>query len=352
MNQNIEYSNDMLSDVSARSGILAGGNWIVDHVKIVDCYPQQDALASILRESSSNGGGPYNVLVDLSQMGATFPLQAVGLIGDDANGQTIFADCARRNIDTAQLHRTRDASTSYTDAMSVESTGRRTFFHRRGANALLDAAHFDLEKTRAKIFYLGYLLLLDKLDASSESHGTVAAQVLERAQNAGLKTAIDVVSEDSDRFSSIVRPALRFVDFAFLNEFEAGRCTSLELRRDGVLDNRVLEMAAQQLMQCGVRDCVVVHFPEGAFALNKAGQSFWQSSVALPTSEIAGATGAGDAFCAGVLFGFHQNYEMPQALKLGVCAAASSLLHPAASLGVQTADRCWELGQEFGFVSL
>jgi hypothetical protein len=48
-----------------RKGILAAGNFIVDHVKIIDDYPQQDMLASIVSESQSNGGGPYNVLKDL-----------------------------------------------------------------------------------------------------------------------------------------------------------------------------------------------------------------------------------------------------------------------------------------------
>jgi sugar/nucleoside kinase (ribokinase family) len=187
-------------------------------------FPQQDALASILRESSSNGGGAYNVLVDLAQMGAPFSLEAVGLVGDDANGQVIFSDCAARGIDTKQLQITRDAATSYTDAMSVESTGRRTFFHRRGANALLDASHFDFTQTRAKMFHLGYLLLLDSLDLFSSTHGTVAAEVLDKAQAAGLRTSIDLVSEDSARFPQIVLPSLRYVDYAFLNEFEAGRC--------------------------------------------------------------------------------------------------------------------------------
>jgi hypothetical protein len=45
-----------------RKGILAAGNFIVNHVKIMDDYPQQDMLASIVSESQSNGGGPYNVL--------------------------------------------------------------------------------------------------------------------------------------------------------------------------------------------------------------------------------------------------------------------------------------------------
>lgn len=42
------------SDQSERSGILAGGNWIIDRPKIIDVYPAQDSLANILRETSSN----------------------------------------------------------------------------------------------------------------------------------------------------------------------------------------------------------------------------------------------------------------------------------------------------------
>ena len=53
----------------ARSGILAGGNFIVDHVKIVDHYQEHEMLESILSESMSNGGGPYNVLKDLARLG-------------------------------------------------------------------------------------------------------------------------------------------------------------------------------------------------------------------------------------------------------------------------------------------
>ena len=48
--------------VMERSGLLAAGNFIVDRFKIIDYYPREEMLASILRESSGNGGGPYNIL--------------------------------------------------------------------------------------------------------------------------------------------------------------------------------------------------------------------------------------------------------------------------------------------------
>ena len=76
-----------------RSGILAAGNWIRDHVKTVDAWPQEDGLANILDQNTGNGGGPYNLLKDLSRMGAPFPLTAIGLVGDDSDGRAILEDC-------------------------------------------------------------------------------------------------------------------------------------------------------------------------------------------------------------------------------------------------------------------
>src|ERR1017187_572184 len=144
-----------------RSGILAAGNWIRDHVKTVDVWPAQDGLSNILDHAEGNGGGPYNVLKDLSRMGAPFPLSGIGLVGDDADGRAILSDCRASRIDTARLLTAPGLSTSYTDVMTVRGTGRRTFFHHRGANARLGPEHFDFEASSERIFYLGYLLLLD-----------------------------------------------------------------------------------------------------------------------------------------------------------------------------------------------
>lgn len=213
-----------------RSGVAAAGNWIIDHVKTIDTYPQQDTLANILEMRWGNGGSPYNVLKGLAKLGAPFPLAGIGLIGHDADGEQIRTDCHAHSIATGQLKVTDQAPTSFTDVMTVQATGRRTFFHHRGANALFDSAGVDLAALDARIFHLGYLLLLDRLDQPSASHGTHAAELLARAQSLGLKTSIDVVSEDSQRFTEIVWPALRYTDYCILNEFEAERTTGIATR--------------------------------------------------------------------------------------------------------------------------
>jgi sugar/nucleoside kinase (ribokinase family) len=332
-----------------RNGILAGGTWVLDHTKIIDFFPAQDALANVLAETSSNGGGPYNVLIDLSRLGAPFPLAAVGVLGDDAAGRHIRDDCHKHHIDTRQLRTTKEAPTSYSDVMTVKSTGRRTFFHRRGANMFLDAEHFDFTQSDARILYLGYLLLLDRLDQPEPISGTVAASVLQRAQKAGLKTILDLVSEDGDRFTQIVRPALKFCDYCVVNEFEAERTTGIEIVREGRVDLDAACKAAQELLAAGVREWVVIHFPAGAIAVGSSGRELAQASINMPQECIAGTVGAGDAFAAGVLLGLHEDVPIEVALTYGVCAAAASLLDPTSTNGVKTLSQCLRLVEEFGY---
>lgn len=333
---------------TGRSGIAAGGNWIIDQVKMIDVYPPQDALANIVAESRGNGGAPYNLLVDLHRLGAPFPLTGIGLVGDDENGRSIIEDCRGRGIDCEQVQRTDDAPTAYTDVMTVQSTGRRTFYHHRGANARLDVEHFAFANVKARILHLGYLLLLDRLDLPSATHGTRAAELLARARAIGLQTSVDVVSEESDRFAAVVLPALRHVDYCILNEFEAGRSTGRHVRSETGIDLDELRHAARELIAAGVRELVIIHWPEGALALDRDGHEWAMGSVAVPQSHIEGTAGAGDAFAAGLLYGLHEAKPLEECLRFAMCAAAASLFDPTTSGGIRSLAECLRLGEEFG----
>lgn len=334
--------------MSGRSGILAGGNWIVDKLKLVDIYPEQDALANIVRQSTGNGGSPFNVLVDLARLGASFPLAGIGLTGDDADGTWILEQCRLHGIDRTQIRFHATAPTSYTDVMTVRGTGRRTFFHQRGANAFLGDEHFDFEASRARIFHLGYLLLLDRLDGTDAEFGTVASRVLSRARAAGYKTSIDLVSEDSGRFAQVVWPTLRHVDYCILNEFELGRTTGLAVRRPEGVDFTALQAATRSLLEAGVHEWVIVHFPEGACALGRDGKLYRQGSLCVPQSDIVSTVGAGDAFAAGVLYGLHEGAFIETALHYGACTAASCLAGAGTSEGVRSLQECLLLSDRYG----
>jgi sugar/nucleoside kinase (ribokinase family) len=110
-----------------------------------------------------------------------------------------------------------------------------------------------------------------------------------------------------------------------------------------------LRHAAGSLLQLGVRELVVVHFPEGGFARTRKGEDFWQPSLNLPPRFIAGAAGAGDAFCAGVLLGLHEGWNLQECLRTGVCAAAASLADPTCTAGMKPLRAVLDLAKKFKF---
>ncbi len=332
-----------------RTGILAAGNLIVDHVKIIDVWPGQDALVNITEERISFGGSPYNLLVDLHRLGAPFPKAVAGLVGDDAYGKLLIGSFDSNSIDTSRIRPTAAAPTSYTDVMTVKSTGRRTFFHQRGANALFCRKHLDLDASTAQIFHLAYLLLLDAMDAIGADGVTEAARLLEAARKKGFVTTVDIVSEDSDRFRAVVTPSLPHIDYLVINDFEASRVTGRKMNHDGSADPVELMAAATDLIAAGVKKAVVIHYPEGAVAVDVDGAQFRQRRLKVPSAKLAGTLGAGDAFAAGTLYGFHEGWPMPDCLRLAVCSAASCLFSPTSTEGVLKSAECLALGEKYGF---
>jgi sugar/nucleoside kinase (ribokinase family) len=328
-----------------RNGIVAGGNWIVDRVKVIDAWPAQDCLATILAESTSNGGAPYNVLKDLARLGVPFSLAGVGLVGDDAAGAQIARDCATHGIHTRDLRRVPDMATSFTDVMTDSRTGRRTFFHFRGANAGLRPEHFDFRDRPEKILHLGYLLLLDGLDAFGKGGTTGAAEVLAAARSAGLRTSVDCVSENTDRFQSVVTPVLPHVDYFFANDYEAARLTgSLDSAGWGECE---LRNAARKILAAGVRESVFLHSADGVCAASRE-REVWQPAVRVTASRIRGTAGAGDALAAGILFGLHEDWPLEKSLEAGVAAAAVCLTDASCSNAIGPLGDCLVLAHHLG----
>ncbi|MBL9154525.1 MAG: carbohydrate kinase family protein [Verrucomicrobiales bacterium] len=335
-----------------RSGLLAAGNLIVDHVKLIDAWPSQDALVSILSQESANGGGPYNVTKDLARLfpdseTRPFPLAIAGLVGDDPDGTWIRRDCESHGIDTAHLGTCAEAATSYTDVMTVAATGRRTFFHQRGANARFDERSLDFSDSPHRLFYLGYLLLLDALDTLRPDGRPGAAHLLAAARSSGLTTVVDLVSEESDRFREVIAPSLPEADVLLTNEFEAARLSGIDLAD---FTPATARRAAEAIRDMGVRQLVVIHAPAGAVALDcTTGLTHAVGSVRVPDGEIRGAVGAGDAFAAGVLLGIHEDWAIDRSLRTGACVAASCLRHPTTSGGILPLAECLALGERWGY---
>ena len=327
-----------------REGICVAGNMIVDITYPVEGWPKQGELVHIHDGiARSTGGAVCNVVVDLAKLDPSIPLYAMGRIGDDAEGdliQRVLGGYPNINMDSV----VREGISAFCNVMADVKNKQRTFFTYMGANARFTEDDIDWAKVPAKIFHIGYILLLDALDQPDDEYGSKMAKLLCAAQKQGLKTSIDVVSEASDRFKKLVPPALKYTDYCVINEYEAEQTTGIPLREaDGMLLTENLPRALHAMKDMGVSTWAVIHCPEGGFGLDEHDNFVQLGSLILPEGYIKGSVGAGDAFCAGVLYGAEKGWALEKSIDLGIAAAAASLSEAGATDGMCSAGEAMAL---------
>ena len=309
------------------AGIACAGNWIVDIVQTIDAWPRQSELVHIRHEVMGVGGGAANVVLDLAAFQAGLTLYAVGMVGRDAHADLCREACGRAGVDMRWLKTSETAMTAHTQVMNVPGDSR-TFFYHPGCNDALSEADIPVEEMAVSgvgVLYLGYPNLLAGLDLL-EGDSTGAARILARARALGMVTVVDLVSADTPQFAGVVAAVLPFVDYLFLNEVETAR--ALGLAPIAAQDRAGLERAAAALQARGA-GVVVLH--TGAGALWWDGAPLWAEPCAVAPEEIVSPVGAGDAFCAGALYGIHQGWGPARSMDLAHRAAAWSLRGATAS---------------------
>ena len=237
-----------------RSGIAVAGSVIVDKINEISAYPQAGELTQIRSIQYAAGGCVPNVAIDLKKIVPDMAVSAVGKLGDDEEGKFVTQLIADAGVDTSGLRVTAGEKTSFTEVMSIPG-GQRTFFVYSGASGDFGLEDMDLEHMSCKILHLGYFLLLQKIDDGD------GIRILQQAQKCGMETSIDLVSENSDRYSQVI-PCLPYTDYLIINELEAGRLADMEPTDEN------LEKIARKLMELGVRKKVIIHKPECAVCLS------------------------------------------------------------------------------------
>jgi sugar/nucleoside kinase (ribokinase family) len=314
----------MATDPS-RVGILCAGALTVDIIKQIDHWPEPEGLAEFLSEERQGGASTFNMAVDLRLLGATCPVEVMGLAGQDEACDFLLETLGRHDVGTSGVIRTPAAQTSYTEVMSDASTGRRTFFYCPGTNALLAPEHFDFSGSRARIAHLGMPGIHAAMDVPHGDDANGWVTVLKRAQRAGLMTNVELVSIAPEKIAAVGRPFLPCLDLLIVNDVEIGALAGIQTVRDGRTDVAAVRRSAAAVLEAGSLSLVVAHFPLGCVAMTRDGQVAVRPSVNVPVEAMRGTNGAGDAFTAGVLFGLLEGWGLPDMLTLAHASAAASL---------------------------
>jgi sugar/nucleoside kinase (ribokinase family) len=322
-----------------RYGITVAGTLVYDRIKLINSYPKMNMQSIISSVSHGVGGGVPNVSIDLAKIDRSLNVGAVGRVGNDSDGRYLIDEIRQSGVDASGIIISKTAGTSFTDVMTVEQTGERTFFHYNGANSEFCESDVDISTLDSKMVHVAYVLMLDALDEKDDEYGTVMARFLKNLQSAGILTSIDVVSDNRGLFAEKVIPALRYTDNAIMNEIESCGVSGLAPRDENgkiIIEN--IKKTMEIIMEKGVSQRVIVHCPEVGFCLNKAGEFTVVPSIKLPKGYIKGAVGAGDAFCAGCLYGIYKGFDDKTILEFASGAACCNLSHVDSVSGMRDKD--------------
>ena len=306
--------------MTARKGIAVVGTLLVDNIYEIAAYPGEGELTQIQNVSLACGGLVPNNGMGLKKIAPHMPIFAVGKVGADDAGKFALSTMEKAGVDVSLVKVDEGEKTSFTDVMSVPGA-QRTFFTYPGASRTFGVTDIDWERLACEMMHLGYFLLLEKVDNGD------GLAILKEAKRRGIKTSIDLVSENSDRYSLVI-PCLPYVDNLIINELEAGKLTGMEPTAEN------LPLIADKLLSMGVSERVIIHMPSMGLCKTREKLSVLPSTK-LPKGYVKGKTGAGDAFCSGALIGIAEGLSDEEILELAEAAAVSSLTAPDATSGMK-----------------
>jgi len=337
----------------SRKGITIAGNILTDIVKQIDCYPKLGMLANVTDISQAVGGCAPNTAIDIAKIDPSIPLSVIGKIGDDEYGRFVVSQMSRYGIDCGKISISPDKPTSFSDVMSMPS-GERTFFHARGSNADFSPDDVDISGITSEILHIGYILLLDTFDMEDKEYGTVMARFLHDVQERGIKTSVDVVSDSTADYKAKILPALKYCNYAIMNEIESSMLFDINpYYEDGSINIENMKTIMVKMAESGVSDKVIIHCKKAGFCYDvKSGEFTVQPSVNIPKSAIKGSVGAGDAFCAGSLYGIYNNYDDKRILEFAAAAAACNLFAENSVDGMRPKAEIEKLIEEYGWEEL
>jgi sugar/nucleoside kinase (ribokinase family) len=312
-------------DIIARcdDGFLSKHDLDKGFMRLIDADEAARLYEAMGPATERSGGSVANSIAGLASFGAK-----CGFIGRVAADQ--FGGIFRHDIRSLGITYTTDPADDGAPTarclVLVTPDGERTMNTFLGAS--VDVAPGDLDPDlieRAKIVYLeGYLF--DK-DAAKSAFREAA----KRAKAAGAKVALTLsdpfcVERHRDDFRKLVKED---ADIVFANEKEI--TTLYEV-------NSFDEAADAALQDCEL--AVLTRSEDGSMILG-AGET--TEIPADPVSRVMDATGAGDLYAAGFLFGLTQGLPVETCGRLGSLAAAEVISHigarPESSLAKLAAAR-------------
>jgi ribokinase len=248
------------------------------------------------------GGSAANTAVMLSRLGIRATL--VACVGDDDWGRQAVEGLRAQGVGTDLVRRSADEATSL-NVIAVTPDGERTMFAYRGASAELRAD--DVPPTLAGAAHLhvsGYALLADP-------QRSAATAAMAAARRAGMTVSLDVPVDPVAAAPDLLLEAFGAVDAVVIGAREARQLTGAD--HD--------EAAARLIAERGPAIVALTGGATGSL-LHAEGKDI---RAPVPRVSAVDTTGAGDSFCAGLIFAIRRGIPDPERAALANACGASAV---------------------------
>ncbi|MBN9148860.1 MULTISPECIES: adenosine kinase [unclassified Nitrobacter] len=306
----------------AAHGMAKGGMALIDEARAASIYADMGPATEM------SGGSAANTIVGIAGLGGRAAY--VGKVKDDQIGRLYAHDIRAANVafDTPPASDGPATGCSY---ILVTPDGERTMNTYLGAAQDLSPADIDAEAVAAaSILYLeGYLW-----DPKSAKEAFLkASQIAHGAKRQVALTLSDAFCVDRyrDEFLHLMRS--RAVDLIFANEVELH-----SLYQTSSFDTALAQLrkdVALGVVTRSEKGCVIATTDDVT------------AVPACPIERLVDATGAGDLFAAGFLFGLVGGASYENAGRLGALAAAEVIQH----IGARPQVSLRELAQANGLTA-
>lgn len=276
--------------------------------------PQAGRLNQVEAITMHSGGCAMNVAIDLAKMGI-LPKISIPL-AEDPFGQFLKETLHTYKLMTDQCMFFNPPAKTSASVVLVDQTGERSFLHDPGVNAV-----FSLEDLPTSLLDDTDILLVTGALVMKNFDGAPMATFLKTAQSRGIFTVLDTVDDPTDRWLTVLKPCLPYVDLFVPSEAEA---TRLSQTTD-------IEATIVRLREHGVKDMIIKLGAKGCLAALASKQILLP---AVPVEQVVDTTGAGDAFVAGLLAGLAHDYPIETALKIALKTGAQAVTAKGATTGV------------------
>lgn len=294
---------------------LCAGIIVADSVcQPIARMPPPGSLIRTDRVEFTIGGCAANVAVDMARLGLQIGIS--GRVGNDVFGREVRDRLVAAKVNCSGLVLSETSPTSTTFVLNVQGEDRR-FIHCVGANAEYDGLQVtQAQIAAARVLYVGGFGLLEALSPEK------VVRMFRLAREAGVITVLDVVlPESGNHLLDWISQVLPWTDYFFPNNDES---TQL-LQGESDPQHQV-----SRFRELGAKTVVITCGSQGAILASPTARL---KSDVYPVTPVD-ATGTGDAFVSGYVYGILNHAPPEKCLALGTAMGASCVRCMGATTGV------------------